>query len=304
MSRKIYNRRLNKSPWLLLKNANTRKQQEIKEQVDAMTEPVKQTVEFDPNLPIVTCITPTYGRFPLLCEMVWCWQQQTYLNKELIIVNDQQNLIMTTDIPNVKIFNFNERFVGLGAKRNFAIEQSHSDSEFICPFDDDDLFYPEHISFLVDAFGDNKELERTKNMKHFVSIDNSFFNLSHDTNQTYFGASLFRKRVFTEYRLKDYLIMGEDADLFDNKRLNMYIKQNPLVSSFVHRRGMGIPHASSVRQFSYDANSQREIGNEFYAKTLQFTQPTEMKIKPALTSGLSLYEKIETYRNDHQGQFN
>lgn len=250
------------------------------------------------NLPFVTCITPTYGRFPLLCEMVWCWINQTYPNKELIIVNDQKNLTITCDVPGVKVFNFNERFVGLGAKRNFAIAHANPNSEFICPWDDDDLFFPEHIEFLVGIFGEDKALERVKNLKHFVSIDNNFFNVSYDTNQTYFGASLFRKQVFIDYPFKDYLVMGEDADLFDNKKLNMKLEQNPLVSSFVHRRGMGIPHASAVRQFSYDKGLQDEIGKEFYMKTNQLKEEVTIEIIPKLVAGKDIYEKINRYRHE------
>lgn len=254
------------------------------------------------NLPFVTCITPTYGRFAYLCEMVWCWINQSYPNKELIIVNDQANLRITCDIPNVKVFNFNERFVGLGAKRNFAIAQANPMSQFICPWDDDDLFFPEHIEFLVSVFGEDTALERARNAKHFVSIDNDFFNLSHDMNQTYFGASLFRKQVFIDYPFKDYLVMGEDADLFDHKRLNMKIEQNPLISSFVHRRGMGIPHASGVRQFSYDKGAQDEIAKEFYMRTSQLREEVTLEIVPRLNSGKNLYEKIDRYRQDPANQ--
>lgn len=255
------------------------------------------------NNPLITCITPTYGRFPYLCEMVWCWANQTYQNKELIIVNDQANLKITCDIPGVKVFNFNERFVGLGAKRNFAIAQAHPSSQFICPWDDDDLFFPEHIEFLVSLFAEaDQSLERVKNAKHFVSIDNNFFNLSHDVNQTYFGASLFRKQVFIDYPFKDYLIMGEDADLFDNKRLNMKIEQNPLISSFVHRRGMGIPHASGVRQFSYDHGAQDEIAKEFYRHTNQLREEVTIEIIPKLIGGKDIYDKIDRYRHDPANQ--
>ena len=250
------------------------------------------------DLPFVTCITPTYGRFDYLCEMVWCWTTQTYPRKELIIVNDQNNLILTTSFPGIKIFNFEERFVGLGEKRNFAIAQANPESEYICPWDDDDLFFPEHIDFLVKIFGEDKAVERVKNLKHFVSIDNNWFNISHDTNQTYFGASLFRKQVFIDFPLKDYLIMGEDADLFERKKLNMKLEQNPLISSFVHRRGMGIPHASALINMTYDRGMQDQIAKEFIIKSNQFNVPTELEIVPKLTFGKSIYEKIDNYRKD------
>lgn len=247
--------------------------------------------------PLVTCITPTYGRFPYLCEMMQCWINQSYQNKELIIVNDQKNLVITTNIPNVKIFNFDERFVGLGAKRNFAIANANPASEYICPWDDDDLFFPEHIEFLVSLF-DDPTLDRVKNYKHFVSIDNNWFNLSHDTNETYFGASLFRKQVFIDYPFKDYLVMGEDADLFENKKLKMKLEQNPLISSFVHRRGMNIPHASGVAQFSYDKGHQGEISKEFYMKTTQLKEPVTIEIIPKLIAGKDIYDKINVFRQD------
>jgi glycosyltransferase involved in cell wall biosynthesis len=69
------------------------------------------------------------------------------MNKELIIVNDQVNIIYQTQEPNIRIFNHKQRFKSLSAKRNFSIQQTSG--EFIFITDDDDLYYPQYTEVLV-----------------------------------------------------------------------------------------------------------------------------------------------------------
>jgi glycosyltransferase involved in cell wall biosynthesis len=247
------------------------------------------------TLPLVTCITPTYGRFDLLNDMLWCWTTQTYENKELIIVNDQENLTIVCHVPNVKIINIQERFVGLGAKRNFTIEQASPESEFICPFDDDDLFFPEHISFLMQDFFIYPELQRTRNTLHFVSVDGHSFNISNVSGNTYFGASCFRRKVFMDHKLNDHFTMGEDTSFFEKHGLSTHMIDNPLKSSFIYRRGMGIPHASEITDMTNDIHRQSEISKAMM-NVKQYPQPTTRELIPELRKGKVLYDKVDAFR--------
>ena len=90
--------------------------------------------------PKVSCYCSTFGRPHLLEESIQSFLNQTYKNKELIIVNDckEQNLIF--DHPEVKIINLKERINPIGKKFNFSAFSCSG--EIINPWDDDDIFMP------------------------------------------------------------------------------------------------------------------------------------------------------------------
>ena len=106
--------------------------------------------------PLVTCITPTFGRFHLLKEMYWSWLQQDYRNKKLLILNDEPGLEIYCDNPDVTIINRKERTKGLGEKRNILWKHVHPKTKYIVTFDDDDLFWGHTIEVTV-----NQKLEFT-----------------------------------------------------------------------------------------------------------------------------------------------
>lgn len=192
--------------------------------------------------PLVSCITPTYGRFHLLEEMYWCWLNQTYDHRELIIINDQPNLEILCDDPRVKVFNFNERFAGLGAKRNFAIEHTQDYARYIIPFDDDDLMLPNHIETLVAGFTESPGIHRTKNFRHYIARNNDFDGVM-EGNFPFFGASCFEATKMKSIKFEEKYVMGEDVTWIDNHGITTHHISHPR-PTFVYRQGMGIIHAS------------------------------------------------------------
>lgn len=94
--------------------------------------------------PMVSCLCLTYCRPDLLEEAVECFLRQNYDNKELIILNDNNKIKLHFDHPDVKIFNFDERFETLGDKRNKSIELASGD--VFMTWDDDDIHLPNRIT--------------------------------------------------------------------------------------------------------------------------------------------------------------
>lgn len=88
----------------------------------------------------ISCYCPTYGRPKVLEEAIYSFLMLNYLNKELVIVNDckEQNLIF--DHPQVKIFNYKERFDNFGIKFDTCVQ--HCTGDYITPWDDDDIYLP------------------------------------------------------------------------------------------------------------------------------------------------------------------
>lgn len=236
--------------------------------------------------PLVSCITPTFGRFHLLKEMYWCWTNQTYENKELIIVNDQPNLTISCDDKRVKIFNYDKRFPCLGSKRNICIEKTSNDTKYILPFDDDDLFMPDHIKTLVDGFSETSFCHRTKNYRHMIIKNNSFDNVM-EGNQPFFGASCFDAKIMKEIKFPENLIQGEDVRWMDSNKIKTHIISHA-VPTFAYRLGMGIVHASGHKVNPNDPEAQKiifeKIGNSVDVKS----NTKHVKLVPELSGAVKL----------------
>lgn len=109
--------------------------------------------------PLVSCIMPTYNRPEFIRHAVAQFLEQSYPNKELIIIDDSETPVESL-IPvhaQIKYKYFPDR-CDLGSKRNTACKISNG--EYIIHLDDDDYYAPDwiekQVSFLID-----KELEIT-----------------------------------------------------------------------------------------------------------------------------------------------
>ena len=105
-------------------------------------------------LPMVTCVCPTYGRYPdfghLVEEAVESFLRQDYQGqKELIIVNDcfSQSLSLPGALE-VRILNVGGRFASLGAKYNWGFD--HAEGDIFLTWEDDDISLPRRITQAVE----------------------------------------------------------------------------------------------------------------------------------------------------------
>jgi glycosyltransferase involved in cell wall biosynthesis len=103
--------------------------------------------------PLVSCIMPTYNRRSFVPQAIRCFLRQDYPNLELVIVDDGTEPIADCLPENERI-----RYVRLdqkhqlGAKRNFACEQSRG--QFIVHWDDDDWYPSWRVSRQMAALSD------------------------------------------------------------------------------------------------------------------------------------------------------
>ena len=106
------------------------------------------------DIPGITCLCPTHGRFSLLRELLSSFLSQTYEPKYLIILNDAPVKIdqATWDdgspIPDVLVVNADE-LMNLNDKRQALLERA--ETPLVAHFDDDDLYLPWHLSEAVHA---------------------------------------------------------------------------------------------------------------------------------------------------------
>lgn len=102
--------------------------------------------------PFVSCLMPTYNRFPkfshLVGEAVESFLRQDYPadRRELVLWNDTPGQILTCAIPGVVVLN-TQRFATLGEKRNALVAVAKGD--ILLPWDDDDISLPNRVSQAV-----------------------------------------------------------------------------------------------------------------------------------------------------------
>lgn len=103
------------------------------------------------DLPLVSCIMPTYNRRPFVPRAIEYFQRQDYPHRELIVVDDGTDpvadLVPAGD-PAVRYVRLDRRQT-VGAKRNLAC--GHARGEVIVNWDDDDWYAPHRLRYQVEA---------------------------------------------------------------------------------------------------------------------------------------------------------
>ena len=99
---------------------------------------------------LVSCLTATYGRYTQLCRALSCWLDQDYPHKELVILNTHPEPV-TTPFPGVRVYNEPDHN-DLGSCRNRLLELAAG--EYINTWDDDDWWFPWHLSQAMARIGD------------------------------------------------------------------------------------------------------------------------------------------------------
>ena len=104
------------------------------------------------KLPLVSALLVTKDRHIAAMKSVECFLAQSYPNKELIIIDEGgyelQDKIRKLDSPLI-FYQRNEKPTSLGKLRNRAVSLAHG--EYVCQWDDDDLFHPQKINYQLAA---------------------------------------------------------------------------------------------------------------------------------------------------------
>lgn len=95
--------------------------------------------------PLISCLMVTRGRPRQAARSIACFLSQTYERRELIIVDDDPDsqlaaLIAAMGSSHIRHVRLPDQGLKLGALRNIALE--HAIGDYICQWDDDDLYDP------------------------------------------------------------------------------------------------------------------------------------------------------------------
>lgn len=102
------------------------------------------------DLPIVSCLCPTYLRSRLLENVITCFEAQDYPadRRELIVLDDSGQIDPQTG-PSWEVVTIDRRFRSLPEKFNAIAGMARGD--VLVVWEDDDVYLPQHISAHVKA---------------------------------------------------------------------------------------------------------------------------------------------------------
>jgi glycosyltransferase involved in cell wall biosynthesis len=99
------------------------------------------------EVPLVSCIMPTFNRRAYLPQAIHSFLQQDYKNRELIVIDDGSDAIrdLLPDLPGIRYLRVPR--ISIGAKRNLACQ--HARGQVIAHWDDDDWYAPDRLRYQV-----------------------------------------------------------------------------------------------------------------------------------------------------------
>src|SRR5436853_2478260 len=124
------------------------------------------------ELPLVSCIMPTYYRLRFVPYAIDYFLRQNYKNKELIIVDDGNDKIkdLVPDHPLIRYYCLDKK-ITLGAKLNLACD--YAQGEIIANWDDDDWYASTRLTYQADALkNENIEVCGINNLLYYDLINN------------------------------------------------------------------------------------------------------------------------------------
>ena len=177
------------------------------------------------TLPFISCVCVTRGKPKLLQRAISCFEAQTYLNKELIIVYEEDDLPTRQFVeanrfnPAVKIIEISiNPKRKLGNLRNIAIREASG--TYICQWDDDDWYHIQRLEHQYQLL--HKSGYQASVMTQWLIFDNTRGDAYISNKRRWEGSILCRKDVL---QLKQYeeTAKGEDTVVIEYLHSKNYI---------------------------------------------------------------------------------
>ena len=217
------------------------------------------------QLPWVSCLCPTYGRFEALRDALACFLLQDYPNKHLIILNDAP-----VEIPNsnalthlgVIVVNNESRIRSLGAKRQRLLEIA--EEPIVAHWDDDDLYLPWHLTHCVEALRADPiaRMVKPRGAWYVLGRRDGDLTVRGIHHNVFEGAFVFDRRQALRYGYPP-TDSGQAAALgraFTDDGLFHRFDPYPFVS-YVYRWADGLGHVSAAKTGEKFAAQNRDFGD-------------------------------------------
>jgi len=197
------------------------------------------------SVPLVSCIMPTYNRRSFIRLALTSFREQSYPNRELIVVDDGSDPIgdLLSAQPGVRYVRL-ERRISIGAKRNLAC--GAATGEIIAHWDDDDWYAPDRLDMQVaPILRGEADITGLENRFVLQMPQRKFWTVDRRLHQSMFvgdvhgGTLVFRRSIWTEGTRYPDVDLAEDAMLLQQAvRRGMRISRLENHGSFVYLRHM------------------------------------------------------------------
>lgn len=177
--------------------------------------------------PLVSCIMPTsVGRIKFLPISIAYFQRQSYLNTELIIVDDGTDDVnmeeLVPEVRNIRYHKLSHKLT-IGMKRNRACELAKG--EIIMNWDDDDWYSPAWIEYQVHILKlTGADICGLRNLYFYEpTTNNSWKYVYADPRRPWVAGATFayKRDHWLKYPYKDIQV-GEDNDFVWNSKGKVY----------------------------------------------------------------------------------
>jgi glycosyltransferase involved in cell wall biosynthesis len=177
------------------------------------------------NLPSITCLCITRGKKIQLERAIRCFKSQTYLNKDLLLVYEDDDPIADDVISNIKDSSISYLKVPakpkltLGELRNLSVQNCKGD--FFCQWDDDDWYHNKRLECQMNGILNNHKAASL--LTHWIMFD-TFENQAYLSHiNLWEGSILCDKSVFKDDVMYEQIPKGEDTFLIEKLKSKNHI---------------------------------------------------------------------------------
>jgi glycosyltransferase involved in cell wall biosynthesis len=195
-----------------------------------------------PDLPLISCIMPTYNRRNFIPHAIRYFMAQDYENKELIILDDGEDRIedLIPDIPNIHYYPL-EKKITLGAKLNLACK--YAKGNLIANWDDDDWYADWRLKYQAESLMNSGAQVCGINKLLYLDLrDKNTFQYVYPKEQRVWllGSSLFyKKELWNINRFADINVGMDGLFVWKTKPENVLVLgDNRFSVHMVHRNNI------------------------------------------------------------------
>ena len=156
------------------------------------------------DLPLVSCLMPTYNRREFFPRAVRCFLSQDYPNTEWIVLDDGTDLIKDLLPPDPRIKYYHELPKrNHGQKMNRCMELAQG--EYAIVWDDDDWYSPNRVSRQIEPMLRDSKIQVTGTSQLYYALHGTqrAFHYVNRTALAWIGAIAFRKSTWEAHRFNE-----------------------------------------------------------------------------------------------------
>lgn len=254
------------------------------------------------ELPLVSCIMPTYNRRKFVPFAIEYFRRQNYGNKELIVVDDGTDIIddLIPRDPRIRYYRLNKK-ITLGAKLNLAC--NYAQGEIIANWDDDDWYASTRLTYQVDALKINNNIEvcGINNLLYYDLQNNSGYRYIYPAGQKpwLLGSSLcYTKKLWYRNRFADINVGMDGLFVWATSPGNIKVLSDSTMSvHMIHESNVSPKKTNNNWWHTYPVDELKKIMKNDWNFYNNENVPLNIKITSNHTAKFSANDKTKPLKN-------